>query len=128
MVTYPTKTTEFGNYIQYYDKLDRIEELKGLLYQQYQETKKEVERHREKVFCKFSDFKWIERSHDSFGDPLLCVHSIGWKCKATGRAFYIDRLQKYGKIYERHPNRKCVPKRKRGKFNWKKWKYGIKNG
>jgi hypothetical protein len=129
-MSYPTKTKQWGSYI-WLDRCDdaSIEEAKNLLHQQFEMTRESIERNGEKVFFKFhDDFQWITKvpvSSDPLNmgylDPLCQRGTVGWKCTGTGRAFYIDRLGWVGRQYQRHPNKKCVPKRKRGKYNFNRY-------
>ena len=120
MIKYPTKTLPFGSFLGSYDNdISVIEEMKRLLKEQFELTKKELECEGDKVFCKIHDFEFIVK--EKSGNPLAPKYTIiSWKCNATGRAFYMNRLSRYVKTYKRHPNKKCVPKGKRGKPNRKK--------
>lgn len=124
-MNYPTKTKEFGDYAITFDRPDsnNFQHCKGMLAKQYEYTKIALERDDPQVFCHVHDFEWIIKP--TSGDPFNQQTSIGWKCKATGRAFYMDRLGHYGKIYKRHPDKKGVPKRKRGKFDFKRFTMGM---
>ena len=122
-MNYPTKTTQFGNYISTYDVINDnlIETMKKTLKQQYELIKSEIERDGNKIFCRCGEIEWIIKK----GYPKT---TVGYEFECVGRACYMQRLiNNYGRIYARHPNKKNVPKGKRGKKNLKKYILGIKN-
>ena len=125
---YPTKTEEFGANVYIsrievkYAKCDLLEMYKKKLIQQFEDLKEKLERDGDKIFCTMHDPEWVSKPISS--NSLNKGMTLGWMCKATGRAFYMDRLGRCGKIYERHPYKKCVPKRKRGKINFKRFRLG----
>lgn len=131
MRKYPTKTSQFGDYVQIYQNIDDendplIMEAKNILMESFENFKKEIECDGDKVFCHYNDdLEWIVRYKSYYHkgyDPLYQYSTVGWKCTFTGRAFYMRRFPKPKKKYVLNPNKKHIRKNKRGRPVIKKGK------
>ncbi len=112
---YPTHQIEIGRslMINRHAGPETLEYSKDLLTRNYNDTKRRVERDGDKVFCKMGPLEIITKE---FGDIFPDRTIMDWKATISGRAFYVKRLGHVPKPYKLHPNKTCVPKRKRGKW------------
>jgi len=115
----PIKETCFGNHLWYRGTSNEyeIKEIQYLIKLNYSEflksTRKRVASMGVNAWIEFGEMRLIDNPPFS-GNPLQQLGSLAWVVEAKGRAFTIDRLKPL-KVFKRYPDKRNVPKNKRGK-------------
>lgn len=130
----PEKTTYLGTSIKTYDGSNLTKENALLLLKRYYEDmRRKYTCQGQDVWIHFDEYQIIAKSYPPINiEPVMLVdgvspppemiqsHTYAIKWKVRGRAFMIDRtFRKPRNNYRPHPNKKNVPKKKRGKPNAK---------
>lgn len=115
----PKKETSFGKFLNINPRVNEetINEIRSTLLLNYRESVIAIQA---KVAA-MGKHSWIDIEEPEFvckegylDNPCVPLYTYGWKAKAIGRAFTVNRL-KANKVLKLHPFKSNVPKRKRGK-------------